>query len=772
MSPPSSSEYAVGWLCTSPVELSAASVVLDESCHKPEIRHTDPDQYLCGRIGHYKVVVLLLSAASSPRGYRTTPTTQCSEQAIKCMLQDFPNIRIWLAVGVGDGVPTQKSDIQLGDVVVGVARGTNKGVFTYDVPKTLQNGRFESIEVFDPPPSILASYMVNLEGYCHLPDQILKNKLWQRPQISEQLCQNDIVNPKAEQPSSIACEQDISQLVQRRKREGHEDAIRVHYGTIASSSERMEDASILNALATTEDVLCFETEAYGILKEVSCLVIRGISHYADSHSNNNAEWERFAAFSASLYAAKLLHLLPSGLFDLQIVQKPKRFFRVGRCFVTQWVEPRSSRLGTQSHTHAAFSTKSNDGVFTEMRRFLVVNERFRSAWCVPIHTYQGRGTTKPDIRLCDHAKIFPYGDADPEWEFPLRQPIAIFIEGESDLHRLHPASLANFGKIYTIEHDVPVMNIGYVPQSYIKHLKLDLTSLEMTTLNEKYQKLRRDQGLFNIKLRGKENLDIQELDLGAEGSVNITISGESKGRIQKLRGIKGSLNVTVTGQGTLELGTVAVNGTINITLSGESQVTVKELQEYGGNLVGTNTDKARLTMEHVELMDGSISLALSSKSQSIFETLQGHNGSFLAKADDEAELRILKHAKLVTSLTNVSFIGRSQLFVNSFRSDAGSFITKAGTRANLNIDEAEFYETAVSVSTNSESSTSIGDLRNIGGSFTAKTDVQASLRIRSGLFENSSVNIDSLQKPETKLIQQITEFGELNVKVSRVSVPE
>ncbi|KAI0815538.1 pfs domain-containing protein [Xylaria sp. FL0064] len=169
MSSPSPNEYAVGWICASRVELSAASLVLDESYHKLEIRHTDPDLYLCGRIGRHKIVVFLLSAASPPCGYGATPTSQCTEQAIKCMLQDFLNIRIWLAVGIGDGVTTQKNDIQLGDVVVGVARGTNTGVFAYDIPRTLQNGRFESIEVFDPPSSILAAYMVSLQGYCHPP---------------------------------------------------------------------------------------------------------------------------------------------------------------------------------------------------------------------------------------------------------------------------------------------------------------------------------------------------------------------------------------------------------------------------------------------------------------------------------------------------------------------------------------------------------------------------------------------------------------------------
>lgn len=48
------------------------------------------------------------------------------------------------------------------------------------------------------------------------------------------------------------------------------------------------------------DILCFEIEAAGIATEFSCIVIRGISDYADSHKND--AWHRYAAAAAAACA--------------------------------------------------------------------------------------------------------------------------------------------------------------------------------------------------------------------------------------------------------------------------------------------------------------------------------------------------------------------------------------------------------------------------------------------------------------------------------------
>jgi nucleoside phosphorylase len=70
----------------------------------------------------------------------------------------------------------------------------------------------------------------------------------------------------------------------------------------------MEDAKIRDQMAKEEGVLCFETEAAGLMNHYPCLVIRGICDYADSHKTK--EWQGYAAMTAAAYAKDLLLRIP------------------------------------------------------------------------------------------------------------------------------------------------------------------------------------------------------------------------------------------------------------------------------------------------------------------------------------------------------------------------------------------------------------------------------------------------------------------------------
>ncbi|OJJ63582.1 hypothetical protein ASPSYDRAFT_53248 [Aspergillus sydowii CBS 593.65] len=78
-------------------------------------------------------------------------------------------------------------------------------------------------------------------------------------------------------------------------------------------SEFFMEMTHLNAQSDLGDVLCFEMEAAGILTEFPCLVIRGISDYADSHKND--VWHHYAAAAAAGCAKELLSYLGSGFAD-------------------------------------------------------------------------------------------------------------------------------------------------------------------------------------------------------------------------------------------------------------------------------------------------------------------------------------------------------------------------------------------------------------------------------------------------------------------------
>lgn len=84
--------------------------------------------------------------------------------------------------------------------------------------------------------------------------------------------------------------------------------IAIHRGTIASGEKVIKDAKLRDQLAKEHNILCFETEAAGVLRGMPCLVIRGIAHYCDSHQNDI--WHGYAAATAASYARLLISEIP------------------------------------------------------------------------------------------------------------------------------------------------------------------------------------------------------------------------------------------------------------------------------------------------------------------------------------------------------------------------------------------------------------------------------------------------------------------------------
>ena len=101
---------------------------------------------------------------------------------------------------------------------------------------------------------------------------------------------------------------DVAKMVIREERD--DDSFTVHYGTIASGNQVIRDGSTRDAIsAEFGGVLCFEMKAAGLMNSFSCLVVRGICDYADSHKNKR--WQAYAAATAASYAKELLLVMPA-----------------------------------------------------------------------------------------------------------------------------------------------------------------------------------------------------------------------------------------------------------------------------------------------------------------------------------------------------------------------------------------------------------------------------------------------------------------------------
>ncbi|KAH7319609.1 nucleoside phosphorylase domain-containing protein [Stachybotrys elegans] len=304
--------YTIAWICALSIETAAAMAMLDEMHEElPRISEHDNNCYKLGRIGRHNVVIATLPSGE----YGTSSASSVSRN----LLHTFPNIRHGLLVGIGGGVPSQNHDIRLGDVVVSSPADGNGGVFQYDFGKAIQGKGFQNTRFLNQPPSIMRAVTGALRADeelhgCHL-DDIIEAALNRYPRLRKNYCRPDASSDRL-YPSDVIHDEscctdigDASQQIIRAPRTGDESNPAIHYGLIASANQLIKDASIRDRLASEKDVLCFEMEAGGLMNELPCLVVRGISDYADTHKND--VWQRYAAISAASYARIFLQQLPA-----------------------------------------------------------------------------------------------------------------------------------------------------------------------------------------------------------------------------------------------------------------------------------------------------------------------------------------------------------------------------------------------------------------------------------------------------------------------------
>lgn len=90
----------------------------------------------------------------------------------------------------------------------------------------------------------------------------------------------------------------------------------------------------------------------------------------------------------------------------------------------------------------------------------------------PISTYGGRGTAKPGLDASSHSIIYMTGGRPTRLSSETgitKEPIQV-DPAEKD-QKLDKMSRVNFAKVYTVEHNIKVMNVGQVSQRSIMHLE-------------------------------------------------------------------------------------------------------------------------------------------------------------------------------------------------------------------------------------------------------------------------------------------------------------
>lgn len=304
--PISNNDVTVGWICALPHELAASKAMLDEPVRLEPKSAKDPSIYWAGKIGEHNVVMSCLSGAG-----KVVAATAATN-----MLWSFPSLRFGLMVGIGGGAATRDNDIRLGDVVVSQPTSDSGGVIQYDYGKSHSGNKFEQRGTLSKPPPVLCNAIRDLQAQHETaPSKIPSYLVSMPPNYASPPSQSDVLyGSECTHEENASCElcnkHEVIQRVLRHHADGMPDLDpRIHYGLIASGDRviaSMAEKDIL--ISNSPGILCFEMEAAGLMDNFPCLVIRGISDYADSYKRD--DWQRYAASTAAAYAKELLHAIP------------------------------------------------------------------------------------------------------------------------------------------------------------------------------------------------------------------------------------------------------------------------------------------------------------------------------------------------------------------------------------------------------------------------------------------------------------------------------
>lgn len=322
--------YTVGWIAALPIERAAATAMLDERHDKPcgFVQHqADTNSYSWGKMGEHNVVI-----ASLPAGlYGTTSAATTASN----LLSSLPQIRIGLLVGIGGGIARseQGRDIRLGDVAVSQPQGRTGGVIQYDLGRAKSNQIWERKDFLSMPPLVLLHALARLQAEHELGESRIPELLMAMPRKKAQTADsskggNGYVHQGFENDRLFKSSYDhvaghdcrnceATEELERDERDSTDPAI--HYGIIASGNTLVMNAATRDKIVEDvgEECICYEMEAAGLMNPFPCLVIRGISDYADSHKNYR--WQRYASATAAAYGKELLSYVPTR--DLQEAQR-------------------------------------------------------------------------------------------------------------------------------------------------------------------------------------------------------------------------------------------------------------------------------------------------------------------------------------------------------------------------------------------------------------------------------------------------------------------
>ncbi|KAF0324981.1 hypothetical protein GQ607_007874 [Colletotrichum asianum] len=326
--------------CALPLEADAVQAVFDTCLDDDDLDQdkmrssSDTNSYNFGIIGRHFTVLVHMPGMGRTNG---------AIVATKCQAS-FPNIKLALVVGICGGLPfygTEKKEIILGDVVI------SEGLYGYDFGSRFPDEfvvKNSADDVFARPSPQVRSILRKLksrhnhrklqlktheylrqiqrdpENRAHYPgakeDQLFAgtyahmhrspgecNKCSDANTIAPRVC----LEARSSTCGNLAC--DNAMLVTRSRLNvilDHPAEARpmIHFGKVACGDQVMKSGNHRDAIGHESGAIAFEMEGAGIWDSFSCLVIKGVCDYADSHKHK--KWQSYAAATAAACAKAFL----------------------------------------------------------------------------------------------------------------------------------------------------------------------------------------------------------------------------------------------------------------------------------------------------------------------------------------------------------------------------------------------------------------------------------------------------------------------------------